>query len=91
MYSGSYLEEDDTDGIIIGRQIAGNDVELNAFSFKSVGIGDKVLLASGSISKEFTVRGIFYTKYIQSEQRAFITIEALNQLSTIVLSTRHRK
>lgn len=79
---GSWLSDDDTDGIIIGRQIAGgNGVENNAFSFKGAKVGDKVTLELSGVSHTFTVRGILYTKYIIADQMSFITQKALEKIS----------
>jgi len=76
--SGSYLSAGDKDQIVIGRQIAGGkDVEENAFSFKGAKVGDKVLMDFNGSSKEFTIKGIFNSKFVESDKRAFITEEAL--------------
>lgn len=81
MIEGSYLSPDDTDGIIIGRQIAGGpDVESNAFSFKGAHAGDTVTLAFDGISKDFTIRGVFNVKFTNTDLRAFITTRALSEL-----------
>ena len=78
MSAGSYLNTNDTDQIIIGRQIAGGaGVEMNAFSFKGAQVGEKVTLAIDRISRDFTIKGIFYTKFLDTDQRAFITNTAL--------------
>ncbi|MDZ7798040.1 MAG: FtsX-like permease family protein [Patescibacteria group bacterium] len=82
MISGEYLNSHDTDKIIIGRQIAGGEeVEMNAFSFKGVSVGEKVTLNLGEITKEFEIQGIFYTKFINTDQRAFITKKAWQELN----------
>jgi putative ABC transport system permease protein len=84
IYEGSYLDKNDTDQIIIGRQIAGGkDVELNSTSLKGAKVGDKITLTGDKGSKEFTIKGIFYTKYINADARAFITEKALGQISSI--------
>ncbi|MFA5107125.1 MAG: ABC transporter permease [Patescibacteria group bacterium] len=82
MTAGSYLDPADTDQIIIGRQIAGGEgVEMNAFSFKGATVGERVTLSLNGQTKEFTIKGIFYTKFIDTDQRAFITRGALNELA----------
>lgn len=79
---GSYLAPGAADQILIGRQIAGGkDVEMNATSFKGAKAGEKVTLTMGPISKEFTIRGVFYTKYLQTDTKAFITSEAFHELT----------
>lgn len=79
--SGEYLKNDDLDGIIIGRQIAGgSDVEENAMSFKGAKVGEKVSLIFDGSVKEFTIRGIFNTNFVESDKRAFISEAALNSI-----------
>jgi putative ABC transport system permease protein len=82
MTSGEYLDEQDTDKIIIGRQIAGGEnVEMDAFSFKGAKVGDKVILNLSQAKKEFEIKGIFYTKFIDTDQRAFITEKAWQEIN----------
>jgi len=82
MTGGKYLDKEDTDKIIIGRQIAGGeDVEMNAFSFKGVSVGENVTLNLGEITKKFEIKGIFYTKFIDTDQQAFITQKAWQKLN----------
>ncbi len=83
MTSGEYLSPEDTDKIIIGRQIAGGeDVEMDAFSFKDASVGDKVSLNLGQTTKEFEIKGIFFTKFIDTDQRAFITQKAWQEIDS---------
>lgn len=82
MTSGQYLDNNDVDSIIIGRQIAGGtDVENNIFSFKDAKVGDKVTLSLGGKEKELTIKGIFYAKFITTDERAFITQNTLVELA----------
>lgn len=81
MIEGSYLEPDDTDQIILGRQIAGGDgVEMNAFSLKGAHAGDKVELVFNNQKREFTIKGIFYTKYLIADRFGFISQKAWEEL-----------
>lgn len=81
IFEGKYLEDNDTDGIILGRQIVGGkDLELNATSLKGANIGDKIKVIFDNGEKSFTVRGIFYTKFVQSDSRAFVTEKAVSEL-----------
>jgi len=85
MQYGQYLDENDDDKIIIGRQIAGGkDVELNSTSLKNVSVGDKVNVIFDGFEKEFTVKGIFYTKFVESDSRAFITETALKNITPTI-------
>jgi len=84
MIEGSYLDSADENQIIIGRQIAGGEnVEENAFSFKGAKVGEKVTLLFDGTSKEFTIKGIFYTKFVESDSRAFINEKSLDKLFPI--------
>jgi len=79
--SGQYLDQDDKDSIIIGRQIAGGEgVEDNIFSFKDAVVGDKVTLSLAGVEKELIIKGIFYTKFINTDSRAFITEATLQEI-----------
>ncbi|MFA7243906.1 MAG: ABC transporter permease [Patescibacteria group bacterium] len=81
MIAGRYLEENDEDGIILGQQIAGGDgVEQNAFSLKGAKVGEKVKLIFNNQSYEFTIRGIFKTKFLNADEQAFITQKAFEKL-----------
>jgi len=84
MTHGEYLKNDDENGIILGRQIVGGEgVELNATSLRGVEVGDKVNVVFDGFEKEFIVRGIFYTNFIESDTRAFITEKALAKIMPI--------
>ncbi len=78
MFTGEYLNENDDNQIILGRQIAGGDgVELDAASLKGAQVGDKVAVTLNGVQKSFTVKGIFYTKFLESDDQAYITQTAL--------------
>lgn len=80
MIEGEYLKPQDTSSIIIGRQISGGeDVENDAFSFKTAHVGDTVTVEMNGILKAFTISGIFYSKFIETDQKAFITKAALKE------------
>jgi len=79
--SGEYLNSNDLDSIIIGRQIAGGEgIEEDAFSFKGAKVGEKVTLFLNGYQKEFTIKGIFYTKFLDTDQRAYITRSSLQSM-----------
>lgn len=87
MIEGEYLD-DSLDEIIIGRQIAGGeDVEMNAFSLKDASVGDIIKLSFNGISKDLTIKGIFYTKFIDTDQRAFINKKTLDELASGLSNT----
>lgn len=74
---GSYLNSEDTDQILLGAQIAGNDrkdLALYSSSLKSVHAGDNVTVNYvGGVQKQYTVKGIFYTELTQGDVRAYTT------------------
>ncbi len=81
---GSYLEPGDRNQVLLGAQIAGNDrenLELYPSSLKTVHAGDTVTIAYGNgQQKEYTVKGVFFTEFVQSDIRAFITEDEFNSL-----------
>jgi len=84
MTSGKYLETDDSNSIIIGRQIAGGEgVEQDAFSLKGAEVGDKVTLSLNGLNEELIVKGIFTTKFLDTDSRAFITNKTLSKIIPI--------
>jgi putative ABC transport system permease protein len=95
---GCYLNTDDTDQIILGIQIAGSDrpnLEFYARSLQNVHAGDRVSVAfSNGIHKDYTVKGIFYTEFIQTDLQAFISEKEFNTLVPLLAnnaSTIHIK
>jgi putative ABC transport system permease protein len=74
---GSYLEPRDRDKIMLGVQIAGNDrtnLELYSSSLRKVHAGDKVKVTFGNgQKKQYEVKGIVETKFLQTDVQAFIT------------------
>jgi putative ABC transport system permease protein len=77
MIEGQYLDSRDRDQIILGAQLAGADItslELYSSSLKHVHAGDKVDVTFGTgQKKQYTVKGIFHTGYIQTDAQAFIS------------------
>jgi putative ABC transport system permease protein len=80
MQEGRYLSANDRDGIILGTQVAGAD-ESGLYTFKGIKTGDKVKISVGQVSKEFTVRGIFYTNSMQTDYQTFITERGLQSIA----------
>ena len=95
---GSYLAPEDTDQILLGVQIAGNDrknIALYSSSLKSVHVGDRVSVSYvGGVQKQYTVKGIFYTELTQGDLRAYISEKefvTMNPLMTNKASFIHVK
>lgn len=74
---GKYLETGDIGQVLLGVQIAGADeknLELYPSSLKTVHAGSKVTIAYvNGEEREYTVKGIFYTEFVQADIRAYIT------------------
>lgn len=77
LVEGSYLDDRDRDKILLGIQLAGadqSDVELYTHSLRYVHAGDKVTVTyNNGYMKQYTVKGIFRTRFIQTDLQAFIT------------------
>ncbi len=77
MIEGSYLSADDTDSVLLGVQIAGADrpdLELYARSLQHIHAGDKVSVTyTNGVQKDYKVKGIFYTEFIQTDLQAFVS------------------
>jgi putative ABC transport system permease protein len=77
LIEGSYLDSRDRGEILLGIQIAGadqEDTELYSSSLRHVHAGDKVVVTySNGLEKQYTVKGIFDTGFIQTDVQAFVT------------------
>jgi len=77
LIEGSYLDSRDRGEILLGIQTAGadqEDIELYSSSLRHVHAGDKVVVTySNGLEKQYTVKGIFDTGFIQTDIQAFVT------------------
>jgi putative ABC transport system permease protein len=77
LIEGKYLDSRDRDQILLGIQVAGaehEDVELYSSSLRHVHAGDKVVVTyNNGVEKQYTVKGIFDTGFIQTDLQAFVT------------------
>ncbi len=77
LIEGIYLDSRDRGQILLGVQLAGadlDDIELYSSSLRYVHAGDKVVVTySNGIEKQYTVKGIFDTGFIQTDIQAFVT------------------
>jgi len=77
LIEGSYLDSRDRGEILLGIQLAGadqEDIELYSSSLRYVHAGDKVVVTySNGLEKQYTVKGIFDTGFIQTDLQAFVT------------------
>jgi ABC-type lipoprotein release transport system permease subunit len=80
---GSYLNEEDTESVMIGAYLLKKyfPVDSTAFStLENVGIGSKVRLTVGGNVKEFTIKGIIKTKVDDVDMRVFMLDTTLRNL-----------
>ncbi len=74
---GSYLAPEDRDQILLGIQLAGAgrpNLEFYSRSLQNVHTGDRIKVVFGNgVQKDYTVKGIFYAEFIQTDLQAFIT------------------
>ena len=75
MITGEYLSKYDRGEIIIGKEVAGgHDGSLEHLSLGGVVVGDTVQVAfKNGVKREYRIKGIFDTDFIQSNQLAYIT------------------
>jgi len=76
MIEGEYLDPGDRNWVLLGAQIAGADrenLELYSSSLMTVHPGDNVTIYFANGSMEFTVKGIFFTEFVNSDIRAYIS------------------
>jgi putative ABC transport system permease protein len=77
LIEGRYLDARDRDQILLGIQVAGADlegIELYSSSLRHVHAGDRVVVTySNGLEKQYTVKGIFDTGFIQTDLQAFVT------------------
>jgi len=98
LIEGSYLDSKDREVILLGVQLAGADrpdIEFYTRSLKTVHAGDKVSVRYiNGIEKQYTVKGIFYTEFIQTDLQAFVTeteFRSVNALARNRASSIHIK
>ncbi len=94
LVEGTYLDPDDTTGILLGIDIAGaDDTTLRAYanSLKTVHPGDTVeVTLAGGARAPFTVRGIYRNYFPLSDAGAFVTEAAAARLLPQSLNTANR-
>ncbi|RLC63533.1 MAG: hypothetical protein DRI01_05065 [Chloroflexi bacterium] len=87
LIEGSYLEAGDRDSILLGIQLAGADrpeLEFYTRSLKKVHAGDKIsVIYANGIEKKYTVKGIFYTEFIQTDLQAFVSDKEFRAVSPL--------
>lgn len=83
MIEGNYLQDNDTDGILIGANFLYKytPIEVTGFStLKNVAIGDKIKVSIGNNSKEVIIRGFIKSKVDNNDFRAFMLNSEVHKL-----------
>jgi len=81
--SGDFLSKGDTDQILIGVQVAGNEDEAKdkVSSLGGVKVGDIVQVAySNGVVKDYRVKGIFETEGVLIDSSAFVTQKEMDSV-----------
>lgn len=80
--SGQYLDVNDRDYIMVGRDISGGFG--SAYKEESLGgikVGDKVkLIFANGVQREYTVKGIFVTKNMLADMTAFLSEKEMESI-----------
>ncbi len=79
---GEYLEDNDRNKIVIGKEIAGgHGGDLDYLSLGGVYVGDEIdVKFSNGIKRTYIIKGIFSTKNSQADQMAFITTKEMESV-----------
>jgi len=82
---GEYLEKTDTDRILLGAGLAGGYKEAEEVeSLNGVKTGDKVKVAyNNGITREYKVKGIFLTKFMDADRMAFVTTKEAESILSV--------
>jgi putative ABC transport system permease protein len=79
---GEYLEDNDRNKIVIGKEIAGgHGGDLDHLSLGGLYVGDEIdVKFSNGIKRTYTIKGIFSTKNSQADQMAFVTTKEMESI-----------
>ncbi|MBU3979303.1 ABC transporter permease [Patescibacteria group bacterium] len=82
---GEYLEKTDTDKILIGAGLAGGYEEAEEIeNLGGVKAGDTVRVAyNNGIVREYKVKGIFLTKFMDADRMAFVTTKEAESILSV--------
>jgi len=96
MVAGRYLEENDRDQIIMGREISGGyGASFQISSLKGAQIGDEVSITYGNgVNRSYKVKGIYNTYFPLADLNVFITEKEMesvigihNRASEVLIKT----
>jgi len=85
MVAGSYLGEDDTGEVIIGKPVAGDATIKQEDEFQpslgGVRVGDSITIEYGNgYTKDYRVKGIYFTGWTSTDNNVFITWSDMEQV-----------
>jgi len=85
MVAGSYLGEDDTGEVIIGRPVAGDATIKQEDEFQpslgGVRVGDSITIEySNGYTRDYRVKGIYYTGWTSTDNNVFVTWSDMEQV-----------
>ncbi|HPL92879.1 MAG TPA: FtsX-like permease family protein, partial [bacterium] len=82
MVSGQYLDINDRDYIMVGRDISGGfGSPYVEESLGGIKVGDKVkLIFSNGVQREYTIKGIFATKNMLADMTAFLSEKEMESI-----------
>ena len=88
MVAGSYLNEDDRDQIIMGREISGGfGASLEVQSLRGANVGDEVTVRyNNGVKRVYKIKGIYTTIFPLSDMGVFVTEREMES----VLGVRNR-
>jgi putative ABC transport system permease protein len=91
LVEGSYLSSGDRGQVVLGIEIAGADdadIPLYARSFQTVHTGDEVSITyANGVTRNYTVKGIFYSGLMQTDLQAFVTSAELESVYPALADT----
>jgi putative ABC transport system permease protein len=85
MVAGSYLGEDDTGEVIIGKPVAGDATIKQEDEFQpslgGVRVGDSITIEYGNgYTRDYRVKGIYYTGWSSTDNNVFVTWSDMEQV-----------
>ena len=85
MIAGRYLDQDDRDQIIMGREISGGyGASYEQSSLKGAKVGEEVTVAyENGVVRKYKIKGIFVTNFVMADLNAFVTEKEMESVMQI--------
>jgi len=96
MVSGRYLEENDRDQVIMGKEISGGyGASFQISSLKGAQVGDEVTIAYGNgVKRDYKIKGVYNTYFPLADLSVFVTEKEMesvlgihNRASEVLIKT----